>query len=369
VIARHAVNMRRYGERFWWEVLLTIEQRVSFGVDFAEQRHHSRRKTALPLATFIGLMATYAVVVTLVVCSPLLIALPLTIPCGMLIGVLFIVGHDAAHNSLTPYYALNQVVGRIAFLPSLHSFSLWDLSHNRTHHRFNNVRGMDYLWEPATPAEFRSIHPVRRLLYRFWRTPVGVGLYYLPVMWARRLFIPWPFSVPRVSLMYLIDSILLLGFLAAQTAIVASVGASLGRSAYASIFIGIALPFLFWNGLMSFVVFLHHTHPEIQWYPNQAARSFEMAALYGTARVLIPSPFRIIGLAVMDHTAHHFASGVPFYHIPGLQAALGERSGLVSWRFSLREYRRICRRCKLYDYEARRWLAFDEDQPAAGTGP
>jgi acyl-lipid omega-6 desaturase (Delta-12 desaturase) len=346
---------------------LTVEQRVPFRVDLKEPWHHSRRKTAAPLAIFIGLMLTYAVVVTLVVCSPLLIALPLTIPCGILIGMLFIVGHDAAHNGLTPYRVLNQVVGRIAFLPSLHSFSLWDLSHNRTHHRFNNVRGMDYLWEPATPAEFRSMLPVRRLLYRFWRTPVGVGLYYLPVMWARRLFIPWPFSVPRVSLLYWIDSILLLGFLTAQTAIVASIGASFGRSAYTSIFTGIALPFLFWNGLMSFVVFLHHTHPDIQWYPNQAARSFEMAALYGTARVQIPSPLRIIGLAVMDHTAHHFASGVPFYHIPGLQAALEERGGFVSWRFSLREYRRICRRCKLYDYEARRWLAFDEDQPTTGT--
>jgi hypothetical protein len=26
----------------------------------------------------------------------------LAIPCGVLIGMLFIVGHDAAHNSLTP---------------------------------------------------------------------------------------------------------------------------------------------------------------------------------------------------------------------------------------------------------------------------
>jgi omega-6 fatty acid desaturase (delta-12 desaturase) len=354
---------------FGGEIPLTVEQRVPFRVDFKEQRRNFRRKTALPLATFVGLMATYAVVVTLVVCSPLPVALPLTIPCGILIGVLFIVGHDAAHNSLTPYRVLNQVVGRVAFLPSLHSFSLWDLSHNRTHHRFNNVRGIDYLWEPATPAEFRSMHPVRRLLYRLWRNPVGVGLYYLPVMWARRLFIPWPFSVPRVSWLYWLDSILLLGFSAAQTAIVASIGASFGRSAYTSIFIGIVLPFLYWNGLMSFVVFLHHTHPEIQWYPSQAARSFEIAALYGTARVVIPSFFRVIGLAVMDHTAHHFASGVPFYHIPELQAALEEKGGLVSWRFSLREYRRVCRRCKLYDYEARRWLAFDEDQPAEGTGP
>src|SRR6266853_242347 len=44
---------------------------------------------------------------------------------------LFMLGHDACHQSLTPNRRLNRVLGTIAFLPSLHQYSLWDLGHNR----------------------------------------------------------------------------------------------------------------------------------------------------------------------------------------------------------------------------------------------
>ena len=38
---------------------------------------------------------------------------------GMVIGRLFILGHDACHQSLTPYRWLNRWIGRLVFLPSL----------------------------------------------------------------------------------------------------------------------------------------------------------------------------------------------------------------------------------------------------------
>ena len=68
--------------------------------------------------------------------------------CGLVIGMIFIAGHDACHNSYTARRWLNQIIGRIAFLPSLHSFSQWDLAHNQLHHRYNSVRGWDEVWEP-----------------------------------------------------------------------------------------------------------------------------------------------------------------------------------------------------------------------------
>jgi hypothetical protein len=61
----------------------------------------------------------------------------------LLIVALFVIGHDACHQSYTSSRFLNHVVGRIAFLPALHSFSLWDREHNHRHHRTR--RGLDEL--------------------------------------------------------------------------------------------------------------------------------------------------------------------------------------------------------------------------------
>jgi omega-6 fatty acid desaturase (delta-12 desaturase) len=61
----------------------------------------------------------------------------------------------------------------------------------------------------------------------------------------------------------------------------------------------------------------------------------------------------------MEHNAHHLAPGVPLYNLPRMQRSLEAQGRLVSWRFTWRAYARVCRRCKLYDYDAGRWVAFD----------
>ena len=124
--------------------------------------------------------------------APYWVAVPLVVPCGVLIGMLFVIGHDASHNSYTRNRGLNQTIARIAFLPSLHACALWDLAHNRTHHIWNNLRGVDYVWEPKTAASYRELGAVRRGFYRLCRTPAGVTLYYLVAIWAMRLIVPWP---------------------------------------------------------------------------------------------------------------------------------------------------------------------------------
>jgi acyl-lipid omega-6 desaturase (Delta-12 desaturase) len=119
------------------------------------------------------------------------------------------------------------------------------------------------------------------------------------------------------------------------------------------------LPFLVWSGFMSFVVFLHHTHPAVRWYPSVAAWRSDHGALHGSVRVRFPWPFRPMVLGIMEHHAHHQAPGVPLYNLPRMQQALEKQTPLVTWQFSWRAYVRVCRRCKLYDYDAGRWVAFD----------
>jgi omega-6 fatty acid desaturase (delta-12 desaturase) len=64
---------------------------------------------------------------------------------GFWIGRLFILGHDACHQSYTPHRELNKVLGRIAFLPSLTPFSLWEVGHNVVHHGQTNLKGFDFV--------------------------------------------------------------------------------------------------------------------------------------------------------------------------------------------------------------------------------
>jgi omega-6 fatty acid desaturase (delta-12 desaturase) len=70
------------------------------------------------------------------------------IVAGFITGRIFILGHDACHQSFTPYRNLNKVLGRIAFLPSLTPYSLWDIGHNVVHHGQTNLKGFDFVWAP-----------------------------------------------------------------------------------------------------------------------------------------------------------------------------------------------------------------------------
>ena len=78
------------------------------------------------------------------------------------IARLFVIGHDACHGSYTPNKTLNKWIGRIAFLPSLTPYSLWEVGHNLAHHGFTNLKGRDYVWTPYSPNEFARLSWMRR---------------------------------------------------------------------------------------------------------------------------------------------------------------------------------------------------------------
>jgi omega-6 fatty acid desaturase (delta-12 desaturase) len=78
---------------------------------------------------------------------------------GFVIGRLFIIGHDACHQSLTPHRTLNKWLGRIAFLPSITPYSLWDVGHNVVHHGYTNLKGTDFVWAPLTQASLPAPEP------------------------------------------------------------------------------------------------------------------------------------------------------------------------------------------------------------------
>ena len=91
----------------------------------------NERKLIVPVLKFLGVLIAYAVSLAVLIAGNIYLSLAFVPISGMLIVVLFVIGHDACHQSYPPSQGVNNVIGRIAFLPALQAYSLWEHEHNR----------------------------------------------------------------------------------------------------------------------------------------------------------------------------------------------------------------------------------------------
>src|SRR3954471_23600080 len=90
----------------------------------------------------------------------------------VMIGSLFVIGHDAAHNSFTPYGWLNRLLGRLVLLPAWHPYTSWVFAHNTLHHGGTNLRGRHPDFVPLTREEYNRLPRWRQRLEKLYRSPV-----------------------------------------------------------------------------------------------------------------------------------------------------------------------------------------------------
>src|ERR1700722_11319419 len=129
------------------------------------------------------------------------------------IGMLFVIGHDACHNSLTGVGWLNRILGRVVFLPAYHPYTSWVHAHNTMHHGWTNFKGRHPDFPPFTKSEFDALPAWRRQLERIYRTPLGIGLYYTVDFWLKHLLFPPAAHKPSYRLAFNLDRALVAGFL------------------------------------------------------------------------------------------------------------------------------------------------------------
>lgn len=277
---------------------------------------------------------------------------------------LFIIGHDACHGSLTDHAGLNKLLGRIAFLPSLTPFSLWRVGHNVVHHGFNNLKGRDFVWEPLDPREFSSLSRGRRLLERVYRSAFGPLPYYLVEIWWRRLYYPNRGNAPGGRREFFWDSTLVTVFAALWVTWLTAVSLKTGGLGHLALVLGVGflVPFLVWNWTVGFVVYLHHTHPDVVWYADKSAWLKAQGILHGTVRYHIKPWWNWILHNIMEHAAHHLDPRIPLYRLKAAQSALARLVPEIPVvELSMRTYWRSVRECKLFDFERRRWVGFPRD--------
>jgi acyl-lipid omega-6 desaturase (Delta-12 desaturase) len=272
---------------------------------------------------------------------------------------MFMVGHDACHGSFFRNKTLNAVCGRIAFLPSMTAFSLWEVGHNTAHHGFNNLKGRDQVWAPLSKAEFDASPRHRQLLERLYRSGLGWGAYYLLEMWWKKLYFASRKEIGSNRRMYKLDSLLVTAGAVLWLSAVALVARATGQSFALLVTLAVVVPFLLWNGTIGFVVFLHHTNPTIAWFRNRQEWQRNRAYLTSTVRVRFPLGIDRLMHNIMEHNAHHLNPGIPMFTLRAAQKALQERfPQLCEYRLGWRTYMDVVRRCKLYDFAEHAWLDF-----------
>jgi len=273
---------------------------------------------------------------------------------------LFLIGHDACHGSFFKNARLNAIFGRIAFLPSMTAYSLWDVGHNVAHHAFNNLKGRDQVWAPFSKEEFDQLPPYRRTLERIYRSGFGWGLYYMVELWWKKLYFATRKQIGVTRAKYHWDSALVTLGMGLWISGVAVAAAVTDQSAWVLLLLGIVVPFLLWNGIMGFVVFVHHTHPAIPWF--QKRLEWQRCRAYLTSTVQVTLPLRLDRLMhnIMEHNAHHVNPRIPMFALKKAQSLLTERftNQFPVYRVGLRSYMDCVSRCKLYDYANHAWMDF-----------
>ena len=288
--------------------------------------------------------------------------LPLWLLAGLAISGLFILGHDAAHGSLFESKRLCYALGQLCMLPSLHVYEAWCLGHNRIHHAHTVRQSMDYVWHPVTAEEFRGMNRRERLAHRIKWSWLGAGLYYGWDIWWKSML---RFEPPRKIAADVRRDRRSVGAYAALASLVClGLGAWSYGSAAGAAWMWFKLfgaPFLVFNYVIGWAVYVHHIAPDIVW---RTRREWDRIAgqLEGTTVLHMPRWMNFFMHNIFLHVAHHVDMRIPFYQLPRASEAISSafRGAIRERRYRLSDYIRTTRQCKLFDFDAGRWLTYRE---------
>lgn len=283
-----------------------------------------------------------------------------SVGAGLVISSIFVIGHDAAHNSYTKYRGLNSVIARISFLPALHNYSLWRVAHSRFHHAVTNLKGSNS-WSPITKSEFDSLALWRQQVEKLYRSPLGVGVYYLCERWWKHKFFPTKRVPGKIEDRYWWDFGLLMIYLIVFIVGLGVVGNILpSTTAQSAIIYGFLGPFLVWNYAMGLTVYLQHTNKQIPWFDDLEKLEELNGQEEVTLHLVYPAWYGLISHNIMEHTAHHVQPRIPFYNLRSAQKKLSDilAGELVVEKFTPFYLFETMKACKVYDYKNHRWQNF-----------
>ena len=179
-------------------------------------------------------------------------------------------------------------------------------------------------------------------------------------MWWKKLILPTKKHVGVRRAIFWWDNALVLGVGAVWITALVLWAVYGNHSVTWTLLCGFVLPFLAFNCIMGFVIYVQHTHPEVAWFDKREEWQKRLGFITTTVNVVVPKRMGEILHDILEHGAHHVNTGVPLYRLRAAQTALKNavpqlaRVYVLSWK----RYWATVRTCKLYDYANHQWMDF-----------
>ncbi|MGA2763703.1 MAG: fatty acid desaturase [Spirochaetia bacterium] len=274
-------------------------------------------KVALQLAdTLIPYLALLALMyLTIRWGLPYWVTLLLALPAGALLVRLFIFFHDCCHGSYVRSQLGLQILGNALGVIVFTAYSDWRYSHGIHHSTSGNLdrRGDGDVWT-MTLEEYAAASKVKRVLYRFFRSPfVMFGV--IPAFSFLILHrLPSLRSHKSQILSVLFTDIALAGLIAAASL-------TIGITSY----LLIQVPVIILGGAGGvWLFYIQHQFDPSYWARTEEWGSME-AALQGSSYYKLPKVLQWISGNIGFHHIHHLRPRIPNYN---LQQCLNETPDL-----------------------------------------
>jgi omega-6 fatty acid desaturase (delta-12 desaturase) len=285
---------------------------------------------------------------------------PLWVLAGLGVSGLFVLAHDASHGALLDSARRNRIVARLCMIPSAHVEAAWNLGHNRIHHGYTTRRGFDFVWHPLTPEEYRALGRVGRLRHRVEWSFLGAGLYFGRAIWWQKMMRFRPPERHRAAIRR--DKLILVAGMGAAVAATVVVGwwqSGLAGAVWMPVKL-LVVPFALFLQIIGWTVYVHHVSPEIRWWSRREWSQFK-GQMESTTVLRAPALLdRMWFHSIFVHVPHHVDMRIPFHQLRRAADAIVAAYPTVvrTGRLPVLGYIRATRACKLYDFDAGRWLTY-----------
>lgn len=289
--------------------------------------------------------------------TPILVKLLGSVLAGVATATLFVWAHDAAHGTLFKGHKLAEFLGTLFMLPSLNMYRMWSYGHNKVHHGFNSFSPIDWIWRPLTPQQYQELSKFQRFLYRLERNVFTCAFHYLRRVWWEGMLRFNPGKDNEQRQYYRNGKLFSLAY-----AVIASLVAYHFVGGFFGIILVVVIPFLIFNYFIAMIVYLHHTHPDIPFFDLKSEWSHAIGAVYCSTIVHCSKLSKMLLHNIMTHIPHHLDIRIPFYHLPQAAQALRKEYGeyFHEYRFKWQTVCKIFKQCKLYDFQNKVWLTFEQ---------
>jgi omega-6 fatty acid desaturase (delta-12 desaturase) len=275
---------------------------------------------------------------------------------GIAASGMFVLAHDAAHGSLFKNKWVAECVGTIFMLPALNSYRLWCFGHNRIHHGFTSFTPIDWIWKPLSIDEYNKLGVLGKIEYRIERSLFGSGLHYIVKVWWSKMvmFVPPDLQESKQrairigKLIVVVYMLIIMAIFYHFNGIFAAICAVL-------------IPFIVFNYVISIIIYLHHTHPQIPFFDERAEWNHTIGAVFCTTVIhtnwLVD---KFITHDILIHTPHHADIRIPFYRLTTALRSIKQNYSeyIHEYKLTLPTLFYIFKSCKLYDYKKHVWYNF-----------